>query len=84
LQNSANRLLARAAHYSGVETGVLTEPDPEGTLRAVFFADSAEFSSASELPPSTAVAQKGYSFTGTTTPVLPSKLLGVTCDFTYC
>ena len=31
LQGYANRLLARAAHYSGVETGALTEPRPQGS-----------------------------------------------------
>jgi hypothetical protein len=33
LQNSAYRLLARAAHYSRAETGALTEPGPQGTPR---------------------------------------------------
>ena len=33
LQESANRLLARAAHYSRVETTALTEPGPGGTPR---------------------------------------------------
>ena len=43
LPNSANRLFARAAHYSRIDTAALTDPGPEGTPRAVLFAESAEF-----------------------------------------
>jgi hypothetical protein len=52
LQNSANRLLARAAYYSPVETAALTEPGPEGTPRGrgAFRPIHRNFASASRLP----------------------------------